>query len=800
MDFAARPQQRTRGAPSTADAGPARRTPCCRKRCRRRWCRCGPRTALGRTARTSPCAHLRDAGLTILDRNWRCDIGEIDIVARDGDAAGRLRGEDPVERRVRRARSRPSRPARPRGCAGWPPGGWPSDTCTRREHPHRRRRRAARPAAAPPRSSTSAGCSDGRSRRTRAVALVGRPGAPRRGRGRPRAAAARRSSLIGLPDASLRESRDRVRAAVRQQRPALAARDASPSTCRRRACPSAARASTSRIAVAVLAAAGRCRRALVDAVVRSASWGSTAGSGRCAACCRRGCRGRRRASSAWSCPAANAAEARLVPGMRVTGRGSLRELVALLRRAGAGARRAATGDSATPAVAGRPGAPGEPDLADVLGQADGAAAIEVAAAGRPPRAAARAAGRRQDDARRAAARPAARRSTREAALEVTAVHSVAGTLPPGTAAGDPAAVPGARTTPRRSPAIVGGGCGITRPGAASLAHRGVLFLDEAPEFAPARARRAAPAARSRASHRVAARRRQALFPARFQLVLAANPCPCGKAGGPGHGLHAARRCPARYLGAAVRPAARPRRPAASSARRPPAPSCWPTPTSRTTARSSPRGCWRRGSGWPRRLAGTPWRTQRPGAGPRLRRALAAARGPRRALPTRARPRRAHGRAATAGCCGWRGRSPTWRAATGPAGRGGVALRSRGSRGAAAGGARMSDASAEARAARPAPSRLVEPERRGAGPLRRGAGCRGRCCARSAHGTLRRRPARGASRARLPTARRRRPTWPGCASVGGAAGRPRGASRVADAPVDDLRARGAARAVGRAATR
>ena len=81
-------------------------------------------------------------------------------------------------------------------------------------------------------------------------------------------------------------------------------------------------------------------------------------------------------------------------------------------------------------------------------------------------------------------------------------------------------------------AIIGGGSGLPRPGAASRAHRGVLFLDEAPEYE----RRVLDALRQPLEsgelviHRSAG---TAAYPARFQLVLAANPCPCGKASGKG---------------------------------------------------------------------------------------------------------------------------------------------------------------------------------------------------------------------------------------------------------------------------
>jgi magnesium chelatase family protein len=113
---------------------------------------------------------------------------------------------------------------------------------------------------------------------------------------------------------------------------------------------------------------------------------------------------------------------------------------------------------------------------------------------------------------------------REAALEVTAVHSVAGVLPASTplVTHPPLAAPHHTATVA---ALVGGGSGIPKPGAASLAHRGVLFLDEAPEFASG----VLDALRQplESGEVVVARAAgTARYPARFQLVLAANPCPC----------------------------------------------------------------------------------------------------------------------------------------------------------------------------------------------------------------------------------------------------------------------------------
>ena len=120
---------------------------------------------------------------------------------------------------------------------------------------------------------------------------------------------------------------------------------------------------------------------------------------------------------------------------------------------------------------------------------------------------------------------------RPAALEVTSIHSVAGTLP----AGSPLITEPPFCAPHHTAtkaAIVGGGTGIIRPGAASLAHRGCLFLDEAPEFG----RDVLDALRQplESGEVVVARLGlTARFPARFTLVLAANPCPCAK--GPASG-------------------------------------------------------------------------------------------------------------------------------------------------------------------------------------------------------------------------------------------------------------------------
>ncbi len=224
-------------------------------------------------------------------------------------------------------------------------------------------------------------------------------------------------------------------------------------------------------------------------------------------------------------PAANAAEAALVPGVLVTPVRSLAELVA---RYDAVKRRRPYEEPQIDSPA-RVERATVPDLADVTGQEEARHALEVAAAGGhhmamvgPP-----GAGKTMIAERLPGILPPLRRQD---ALEVTAIHSVLGALERGALVEHaPFVAPhhGASMA-----AVIGGGSGAIRPGAVSRAHRGVLFLDESPEFR----RDVLDALRQPLeSGRVTIARadRIVTYPSRFQLVLAANPCPCGKSMGKG---------------------------------------------------------------------------------------------------------------------------------------------------------------------------------------------------------------------------------------------------------------------------
>ncbi|MFJ8847817.1 YifB family Mg chelatase-like AAA ATPase [Streptomyces cyaneofuscatus] len=345
-------------------------------------------------------------------------------------------------------------------------------------------------------------------------------------------------TLVGLPDKSLIESRDRVRAAVvnsgaewPQKKLTVGLSPAS--------VPKSGSGFDLAVACAVLGAAERIDPAAIADVVMIGELGLD---GRV-----RPVRGVLPAVLAAAeagyqqvvVPEQTAGEAALVPGVSVLGVRSLRQLIAILcdepvpdepvdDRGRPDAMLAGLMVPGTGLGAGLASPQGEghtPDLADVAGQLRPRKALEVAAAGGrhllfsgPP-----GAGKTMLAERLSAVLPPL---TRQESLEVTAVHSVAGILPPG----EPLVSRAPYCAPHHSAtmqSLVGGGNGMPRPGAVSLAHRGVLFLDEAPEFSG----KALDALRQplESGHVVVARAAGVVrLPARFLMVLAANPCPCGR--------------------------------------------------------------------------------------------------------------------------------------------------------------------------------------------------------------------------------------------------------------------------------
>jgi magnesium chelatase family protein len=348
--------------------------------------------------------------------------------------------------------------------------------------------------------------------------------------------------LVGLPDTALREARDRIRSAIVNSREKWPNRritvGLSPASL-----PKRGSSFDLGIAISILTADGAIPAARVTGLMFLGELGLD---GRLrpvrgvlpgvAAAAAAG-------FDAVAVPEENAPEACLVPGMRVVAVPSLGALLAWLRgpvrkRSGAargeecgaggsgGVRVFEDGNAPEPPRAATPGSVPGRDLADVVGQPAARRAAEICAAGGhhllllgPP-----GVGKTMLAERLPTVLP---RLAPQDALEVTAIHSIAGTLPDGSPLLSEPPFCAPHHTATRA-AIVGGGSGALRPGAASLAHHGCLFLDEAPEFS----RDVLDALRQPLESGEVVLARSGLtarFPARFTLVLAANPCPCASA-------------------------------------------------------------------------------------------------------------------------------------------------------------------------------------------------------------------------------------------------------------------------------
>jgi magnesium chelatase family protein len=327
--------------------------------------------------------------------------------------------------------------------------------------------------------------------------------------------------IIGLPDAALGEARERVRSAATNAGCPLPQRkltiNLSPA-----ALPKHGSGFDLAIALACLAASGEVSVESIDRVVHLGELGLDGRLRPIDGILPAVLAAARAGHDTVMVPEANAAEAALMPGVDVIGVASLLE--AAIRHGGRFDERPV--DPVPALVRSDPGPAAIGDLADVAGNHEAVDALLTAAAGGhhlfllgPP-----GAGKTMLASRLPGILPDLDAA---AALEVASIRSLSGLpLDGGLSSRPPFEAPHHTAS---AAAMVGGGSRVIRPGAVVRASHGVLFLDEAPEFTSSvlDVLRQPLESGSITIHRANA---VASFPARFQLVIAANPCPCGNAG------------------------------------------------------------------------------------------------------------------------------------------------------------------------------------------------------------------------------------------------------------------------------